>query len=46
MLIFVEVVEDGDEGASSHEGIVPCLMTAITLDIGLHMLVVDVGVGL
>lgn len=46
MLIFIEVVEHGNEGASSHERIVPCLMTAITLNICLHMFVVDIGIGL
>jgi hypothetical protein len=46
MFIFIEEVENADEGAAGHEGIKACLMAAIALDIALHVLVVDVGVGL
>ena len=46
VFIFVEIVEHCDEGAASHERVKPRLMTTITLDVRLHMFVVDVCVWL
>lgn len=46
VFIFVEIVERCDEGAAGHERVKPCLMTTITLDVRLHIFVVDVCVWL
>ncbi len=46
MLVFVEIVEHGNKGATSHVGIKACLMAGITLNIAFHMLVVYISIGL
>ena len=43
---LVDKVEHSDAGTPSHEGIIPRLVTAIRLHIGLHIFVIDICIRL
>ena len=42
MFNIIKIVQHSNEGASSHEGIIASLMTALLLEIVLYILIVDV----